>query len=145
VAVQSLLREDQFERVYGLLQAEPKIHTKVPERERRFLEGVCWINRSGAQWRFLPAAYGEWNGVYKRFARWGDLGVWERLFTAVADDPDLQRVMIDATVVRAHACAAGAPKKTAGRRRRGSGARAAASAASCTCSSTPSATRSSSA
>ena len=142
--MEPFLREDQYERVYALLQAEPKIHTKVPARERRFLEGVCWINRGGAQWRFLPGEYGGWNSVYKRFARWGDLGVWERLFAAVADDPDLQAVMIDATVIRAHACAAGAPQKTAGRRRRASGARAAASAASCTCSSTPSATRSSS-
>jgi len=57
--------------------------------------------------------------VYKRLARWDDLGVWERLLEQVADDPDLQSVMIDATVVRAHACAAGAPKKTGIARRKG--------------------------
>ncbi len=135
------LRDDQFERVYALLRQERKIHTKQRERERRFLEAVCWINRGGAQWRFLPGEYGGWNSVYKRFARWADLGVWARLFAAVADDPDLQSVLIDATVIRAHACAAGAPKKTAGRRSRRSGARAAASAASSTSSPTPSATR----
>ena len=116
---QPFLREDQFERVYGLLQQAPKIHTKERERERVFLEAVFWIGRSGAQWRLLPADYGAWNSVYKRFARWDDLGVWEGLFDGVADDPDLQSVMIDATVVRAHACAAGAPKKTAIRRRKG--------------------------
>ena len=135
------LSEAQFERVYGLLQAEPKIHTKDRARERRFLEAVYWIDRSGAQWRLLPGEYGAWNSVYKRFARWDDLGVWARLFAAVADDPDLQSVMIDATVVRAHACAAGAPRKGGIRRRKGSGARAAASAASSTSWSTPSATR----
>ncbi len=131
----------QFERVYGLLRQERKIHTKERETIRRFLEAVFWIDRSGAQWRFLPTEYGEWNSVYKRFARWDDLGVWGRLFESVADDPDLQAVLIDATVVRAHACAAGAPPKTAARRRRGWGARAAASAPSSTSSSTPSATR----
>ena len=47
-----------------------------------------------------------------------DLGVWERLFQAVADDPDLQSVMLDATVVRAHACAAGAAREKGRRRRR---------------------------
>jgi transposase len=139
--VEQFWREDQFERVYGLLQGERKIHTKQRERERRFLEAVYWIDRSGAQWRFLPADYGAWNSVYKRFARWDDLGVWERLFEQVADDPDLQSVMIDATVVRAHACAAGAPKKTRSTRRKGSGGRGAGSAASSTSSSTPSATR----
>ncbi len=131
----------QFERVYGLLRQERKIHTQERETIRRFLEAVFWIDRSGAQWRFLPTEYGEWNSVYKRFARWDDLGVWGRLFESVADDPDLQAVLIDATVVRAHACAAGAPQKTAARRRRGWGARAAASAPSSTSSSTPSATR----
>jgi transposase len=139
--MEPFLSEEQFERVYGLLRAERKIHTKEREAVRVFVEAAVWIDRSGAQWRFLPAAYGEWNSVYKRFARWDDLGVWERVFAGVADDPDLQAVMIDATVVRAHACAAGAPKKTAGRRRRGSGARAGASARSCTSSWTPSATR----
>src|SRR5215213_4680942 len=110
---------EQFERVYGLLRREPKIHTKERERVRVFLEAVFWVDRSGAQWRFLPAEYGDWNSVYKRFARWDDLGVWGRLFAGVADEPDLQAVLIDATVVRAHACAAGAPKK-----RRAGGARA---------------------
>jgi len=127
--------------VYALLQGERKIHTQQRERERRFLEAVYWVGRSGAQWRFLPADYGAWNSVYKRFARWDDLGVWERLFEQVADDPDLQSVMIDATVVRAHACAAGAPKKTGLTRRKGSGGRGAGSAASSTAWSTPSATR----
>jgi transposase len=135
------LSEEQFACVYGLLRRERKIHTRRREGIRVFLEAVYWIDRSGAQWRFLPASYGGWNSVYKRFARWDDLGVWERVFAGVADDPDLQSVMIDATVVRAHACAAGAPKKTGIRRRRASAARAADSAASCTSWSTPSATR----
>jgi transposase len=139
--VERFISAAQFERVYGLLRQERKIHTKEREKVRVFLEAVFWIDRSGAQWRFLPAEYGKWNSVYTRFARWDDLGVWARLFAQVADDPDLQAVLIDATVVRAHACAAGAPQKTAGRRRRGWGARAAGSAPRSTSWSTPSAIR----
>jgi len=135
------LREEQFERVYGLLRREPKIHTKDRERERLFLEAVYWMGRSGAQWRLLPERYGAWNSVYKRFARWGELGVWERLFQGVADDPDLQRVMIDATVVRAHACAAGAPPEKGIKRRKRSDGRAAGSAPRSMCWSTRWATR----
>jgi len=109
---------EQCERVYALLRQERKIHTQRRETLRVFLEGLFWLARSGAQWRFLPTEYGAWNSVYTRFARWDDLGVWARLLAGVADDPDRQRVMIDATVIRAHACAAGAPKKTAARTRR---------------------------
>ncbi len=132
---------EQFDRLYALLRRERRIHTGQREREHRFLEAIFWMSRSGAQWRFLPAEYGEWNSVYKRFARWDELGVWERLFAGVADDPDLQAVMIDATVIRAHACAAGAPQKGAARGPRGSGARAAGSAPSSTSWSTRWATR----
>jgi putative transposase len=116
--VEAFLREDQFARLYEIRQQEPKIHTKERERERRFLEAVYWMDRRGAQWRLLPAWYGAWNSVYKRFARWAELGVWARLFAAVADDPDWQSVLLDATVVRAHACAAGAPGKRGIRRRK---------------------------
>src|SRR3954454_24278744 len=139
--MEPFIRAEQFERVYGLLRQEPKIHTREREKVRTFLEAVFWIDRSGAQWRFMPGEYGAWDSVYKSFARWDDLGVWGRLFAGVADDPDLQAVLSDATVVRAHAGAAGAPQKTVAKRRKGSGARAAGSAPRSMSSPTLSATR----
>ena len=56
---------------------------------RRFVEGVLWIARTGAPWRDLPAELGNWNSTWRRFDRWSARGVRERLFAAMADDPDL--------------------------------------------------------
>src|SRR5438477_8002865 len=102
------LNKDQFEKLYEFLQSERNIHVKKRREIRRFVEAIFWLARSGAQWRLLPVAYGDWNGVYKRFARWTELGVWERMFCYFARDPDMESVLLDSTIVRAHACAAGA-------------------------------------
>jgi hypothetical protein len=51
---------------------------------------------------------------------------WERLLAALATDPDTEHGMIDATIVRAHPCAAGAQKNTANKRSGGVGAGSAA-------------------
>jgi transposase len=102
------------------------------------VEAVLWMARAGCAWRLVPAEVGGWNSVDKRFARWQEKGVWRALMDHLAADADLEWVLIDSTVVRAHACAAGAKKSKAIRR---SADRVAASPASCTLPPTASATR----
>ena len=89
---------------------------------RLFVEAVLWVARTGAPWRDLPPALGSWHNVFTRYSRWSKKGVWQRLIEAIIDDPDLEALLIDSTIVRAHQHAAGAQKKP-GRKR--SGARAA--------------------
>ena len=105
------LTDENWARIREFLGEDPHAYVGDEAKCRRFVEAVLWMDRSGAQWRLLPEAYGNWNSVYKRFARWCDNGVWERMLAHFADDPDMENGMIDSTVVRAHACAAGAQKK----------------------------------
>ena len=72
-----------------------------------FMEAMFWMARTGAQWRELPKKYGKWNSIFSRFNAWAKKQIWENLLKYCAQDPDLEYVMIDATIVRAHACAAG--------------------------------------
>jgi transposase len=106
------IRDEQWSKIYRFLQLCPEVYAGQEAQSRRFIEAVHWIMRTGAQWRELPAQYGQWNSVYKRFARWCDRGIWEEMHLHFADDPDMENVIIDSTIVRAHPCAAGAPKKT---------------------------------
>ena len=90
-----------------------------PGREnRRHLDGILWRAREGAGWRAIPERYGKWNTVWRRFARWRDLGVFEALFVALAESGAAEErlQMLDATVVRAHQHAAGAKEDKMGRR-----------------------------
>jgi transposase len=105
------IRDDQWERIKELLPGRDG-HVGVTAKDNRlFIEAVIWKFRTGAPWRDLPERFGDWKNVHRRFTRWAKSGVWERIFKALADDPDNEYAMLDATIVRAHQHSAGAPKK----------------------------------
>ena len=69
---------------------------------RRFVDGVLWLARTGAPWRDLPERYGQWNSAFQRYSRWSKRGVWQRILEALAGDVDLEHLLLDSTTVRAH-------------------------------------------
>ena len=96
-----------------LVGKKPQIRLGVDADLRLFLNAALWICYSGSQLRELPQKYGHWNTVYKRYADWGNLGIWQGLLQhLVVLDSDLEYVMVDSTAVRAHACCSTGKKKT---------------------------------
>ncbi len=85
---------------------------------RRTLNGMLWIDRTGAPWRDLPDRYGPWSTVATRFYRWCKTGLWDQILATLqgeADakgDLDWETHYVDGTIVRAHQHAAGAKKGT---------------------------------
>ena len=75
---------------------------------RLFLEAVLWRVRVGGPWRDLPSGFGEWNSVFRRFRRWAQGGVFQRIFEALSGDADFEYVLIDGTIISVHQKASGA-------------------------------------
>ena len=109
--MRKMLRNDQWERIEPLLPGKVSDRGVTAKDNRLFVEAVLWIARTGSPWRDLPPQLGNWHNVYTRFSRWGKTGVWQRVVEAVSTDADLQALMVDSTIVRAHQHAAGAQKK----------------------------------
>jgi putative transposase len=107
------LSNAQWERVRDLLPGKPGDPGRTAVDNRLFVNAVLWVLRSGARWSDLPERYGKYKTVHKRFMRWAEKGVWERLFVVLTRDRDNEYLMIDSTIVRAHQQAAtgkGGPK-----------------------------------
>src|ERR687894_2756511 len=78
--------------------------------DRKFLEAIPYFSVHTITWRALPATFGKWNSIWKRFWRLSQAGVFEAFFEALASLSRTAHLvqMFDSTVVRAHVSAAGA-------------------------------------
>jgi len=97
------LTDYQWETLKNMIPGKPGDPGRTGADNRLFLDAVLWMARTGAPWRDLPGLFGRWNTTWKRFSRWSKKGAWEIIFGVLAqDDPDLEYVSIDGTIVRAH-------------------------------------------
>jgi putative transposase len=103
------LTDQQYERIEPLLSGKPGDPGRNAEDNRRFMNAVYWIARTGTPWADLPERFGKHDTVYQRFKHWAKKGRWKAIFEAL-QEPDLEWVMIDSSVVRAHQHAAGQKK-----------------------------------
>jgi transposase len=107
------ISDADWDRIKDLLPGQPGQHGGVAEDNRRFINAVLWIARTGAAWADLPERLGNPNSQWRRFDRWARAGRWDPILAALRD-PDLDVLILDSTAVRAHPCAAGAKKNGTG-------------------------------
>jgi len=104
-----LLNERQMARIsphFPLSHGVPRVD------DRRVVSGIVYVIRNGLQWKDAPKAYGPHKTLYNRFIRWSRLGVFDRIFAALAGQgPRPDRIMIDSTHLKAHRTAASLVKK----------------------------------
>lgn len=104
-----LLSRKQFERIAPYF---PLSHGVARVDDVRVISGIIYVIRHGLQWRDAPKAYGPHKTLYNRFVRWSRMGVFNHIFSELAGKsgkPD--RLMIDATHLKAHRTAASLLKK----------------------------------
>ena len=107
------ISDADWDRVKDHLPGRPGLHGGVAKDNRRFLDAVLWVARTGAAWADLPERLGNPNTQWRRFDRWAAKGRWDPILAALRD-PDLDVLILDSTAVRAHPCAAGAKKNGTG-------------------------------
>jgi transposase len=107
------LSDVQWERLEGLFPGRVERVGRTASDNRVFVNGVLWVLRSGAHWHDLPERYGKYKSVHKRFSRWAESGVWDKVFHELVGDRKNLYLMIDSTIVRAHQQAAMGRKKGA--------------------------------
>jgi len=94
------LTDFEWSVIEPLLPNKPRGVPRVDDR--RVLNGIFWVLRSGAPWRDLPERYGAHTTCYNRFNRWRKAGVWDRLMDAITEAYDGDIQMIDSSSVRVH-------------------------------------------
>jgi transposase len=105
------LTDEQWNAIKDLLPGKKGDPGVTAKDNRLFVNAIFFVAKTGIPWRDLPERFGHWHRVFQRFNRWCKKGVFTRIFE-VLRDPDLEVLMLDSTVVRAHQHSAGQKKST---------------------------------
>ena len=108
------LSEAEWRLIEPLLPNKPRGVPRVDDR--RVINGIFYVLRTGSPWRDLPSRYGPHTTVYNRFNRWSRQGIWHEIFYALTGHTGIySSASIDATHVKAHRSASGAKGGTSSR------------------------------
>ena len=111
------LNEAQWEGIRDLVPGKESDPGRTGDDNRRFVNAVLYVARTGIPWRDLPERFGHWNSVWRRFDRWCARGVWTKI-AAVLGGPDLEELHLDSTSVKVHQSACGSRRRSEEKKRR---------------------------
>ena len=109
------LTDEQWARIAPLMPGGCKGKRGPRSNNRRFMDAVLWMARSGGRWKDLPERFGKVSTVKDRYYDWIERGVFAEIFQALSGEADMEWLMVDSTIVRAHQHAAGARRQKGGR------------------------------
>src|SRR5271169_3541270 len=104
-----IMRFDLSDEEWALLEPLlPKSRKSARVDDRKIVNAIFYVLRTGMRWRALPGRYGPYTTAYNRFNRWSRRGIWKRAFDQLASKSRDSLYLIDSTVVKAHRAASGA-------------------------------------
>ncbi len=106
MSLRTILTDKLWDRLAYLLDRTGRVYNK-PEH-RNTVEGILYRLRTGCPWRDLPAEFGLWNTVYRRFNLWSKKGIWQEVLKFFRQCIDSEWIFIDGSIVKAHQHAMGA-------------------------------------
>src|ERR1035437_2455948 len=106
-----IMRFDLSDEDWALLEPLlPKSRKSARVDDRKIMNAIFYVLRTGMPWRDLPARYGPYTTAYNRFNRWSRRGIWKRIFDQLASKSRDSLYLIDSTIVKAHRAASGAKR-----------------------------------
>ena len=100
------LTDEQWDRIKDLVPGKAGDRGQSGKNNRLFVDAVLYVLRTGVPWRDLPKRFGNWNSVWRRFDRWCENGVWERIVKELCEY-DFEEVQLDSTSIKVHLAAVG--------------------------------------
>lgn len=100
------LTDEQWDRIRGLVPGKDGDPGRSGKDNRLFVDAVLYVLKSGVPWRDLPERFGNWNSVWRRFDRWCENGIWEKIVKELSD-LDLEELQLDSTSIKVHLAAIG--------------------------------------
>jgi transposase len=103
------MRFDLSDDEWALLEPlMPEARKSARADDRKIMNAIFYVLRTGMPWRDLPERYGPYTTAYNRFNRWSQRNIWKRIFDALASRSRDSLYLIDSTIVKAHRAASGA-------------------------------------